>query len=147
MFSILPSKIVRRGVYSLITSIYLACPHAGAFEIERLLAFSTTNTLRVVATVKDDTEAPNVSLRFRIIHAASGMTYAEGSLGDLKLEGGHTASLTNNLSFKGPELWSPSSPTLYRLEVSATTGPKQSATNSVRFGFRSFESREGQFLL
>jgi len=42
-----------------------------------------------------------------------------------------------------PSLWSPSSPTLYQAEISIGTGDAE----RYRFGFRTFETREGKFFL
>ncbi len=54
---------------------------------------------------------------------------------DLRVQ--FTSQLTN------PQLWSPEDPTLYRLQVRLGTSDAQ----SLRFGFRTFESRDGRFLL
>ena len=71
----------------------------------------------------------------------------EGPLGKLDLEAAKSGSLTQTVSDLAPQLWGPASPTLYHLAITASLDGKILATNCVRFGFRSFESRNGQFLL
>jgi hypothetical protein len=62
--------------------------------------------------------------------------------------GGGGITTTTPRIFRGkvqsPQLWSPSSPTLYSVEVKLNGG-EDSLTE--RFGFRSFETREGKFYL
>ena len=55
--------------------------------------------------------------------------------------GQRQANFTGALS--GPQLWSPATPTLYTLEAWIFSGD----TASTRFGFRTFESRDGRFYL
>ena len=46
-----------------------------------------------------------------------------------------------------PRLWSPESPVLYKLSVTAEMDGQVVAEKTVRFGFRSFEIRGGRFYL
>jgi hypothetical protein len=47
---------------------------------------------------------------------------------------------------KSPQLWSPQTPTLYTVEVSLNDGAEEDVVRE-RFGFRSFEARDGKFYL
>ncbi|HLY59357.1 MAG TPA: glycoside hydrolase family 2 TIM barrel-domain containing protein [Terriglobia bacterium] len=53
----------------------------------------------------------------------------------------HSTDFSGQLN--GPALWSTSNPALYTLEIKTSLGEAQ----SVRFGFRTFETREGKFYL
>ncbi len=142
----LTSKIILQRLLILFCLSALASNTARGTDFEKLLAFSGTNNVRIVATIKSDATA-DAAVAARIVQEKSGATLWEGPLGNLALRSGQIRALTNTVNGLRPELWGPASPTLYRMDVVASVEGKTVATNSVRFGFRSFESRNGQFLL
>jgi hypothetical protein len=56
------------------------------------------------------------------------------------------APRTFSVQVKSPQLWSPEHPTLYTVEVSLNDGAEEDVVRE-RFGFRSFEARNGKFYL
>jgi hypothetical protein len=56
------------------------------------------------------------------------------------------APRTFSVQVKSPQLWSPQQPTLYTVEVSLNDGAEEDVVRE-RFGFRSFEARDGKFYL
>ena len=124
---------------------------ARALEIEKLVTFATTNSVRLITSVKSDTSVSNVRLDCTLRHmldAVSGVSvFEDRPLATLNLQPGKSVSVTNEFSLEGQSLWSPDSPSLYQFSVSALTNGRSVANSSVRFGFRSFESRDGQFFL
>src|ERR1700722_3858776 len=145
MFDILKSKFCRFVV--LFFSLLTAAADAPALQIESLLAFSGTNSVRVVASFTNSEALREISVPGRIPQTRTGELLWGGQLGKIDLQAAKSASLTQTVSNLAAQLWGPASPTLYRLEIAASLDGKILATNSVRFGFRSFESRNGKFLL
>jgi hypothetical protein len=76
------------------------------------------------------------SVRVRIFEPSNKLAWQ----GSQALKAGQN-ELSGQLS--NPALWSPSSPALYRAEVSISSGD----TQNYEFGFRTFETREGKFFL
>jgi len=74
----------------------------------------------------------------KILSPAGNPVWAGLHWGDLK---GGAYELTGEV--RGPALWSPSDPVLYTLVVSTSLGESE----SIRFGFRTFEKRDGKFYL
>lgn len=117
-----------------------------ALEITKCLAIATTNTVRTEVAVKPLSAEDAVELRGRIAPAGGGPVLWEGALGRLK-PGGPSAELSHTISDLKPTLWEPAAPALYNLEVTASHNGRTLAAKTVRFGFRSFEIRDGQFHL
>jgi beta-galactosidase len=145
MLCILKSKFCRFVVF--FSVLFAAVIEAHGLQIENILAFSGTNSVRIVATFTNKESLRNVEVTGRITQTRGSELLWEGSLGKLDLDAAKSNSLTQIVSGLAPQLWGLASPTLYRLAITATLDGKVLAANSVRFGFRSFESRNGQFLL
>jgi len=116
-------------------------------QFEKVLPFATADEVRVECALKSSEELAGIELSGNITQAETGQKIWQGSLGQSTLRAGLTNFLSKTISSLKPELWSPHSPTLYKLALSAKRGGKILAEQSVRFGFRSFESREGNFYL
>src|ERR1043166_3665818 len=124
--------------------------------IEKLVIFADSDHVRIETTLKTGI-ARTIQLRGAIAHAITGKQLWEGSLGEVALpktvtpnavpSAGAVTTFTTTVSNLTPELWSPGSPTLYHLTITANQGGSVLAQEKIRFGFRSFTSRDGQFIL
>ena len=135
----------RPSFVALLLALLLGKASADALEFTRCLAIATADRVRVEVALQLEADA-EVELTGRISRVPDGQLLWQGSLGRVQ-SSGKTAVLSHTVSDLQPDLWSPNSPTLYRLEVTARSGGLQRATRAVRFGFRSFEARAGQFWL
>ncbi len=124
----------------------------------RTLAFADTGQLRVEMLVRGGANAAGAVVRARL-SAATGddtATVWSGNLGTLSANGRDAVlrgviSGVRNAAFaqtKGVRVqrWSPSSPTLYRLVLEATTGGR-TISDTVRIGFRTISAQAGRILL
>lgn len=60
------------------------------------------------------------------------------------MRAGHSVAINFRVAVRGrPELWSPSSPSLYRVEVGTTAGRRVEQLNSLRVGLRTVGVRDG----
>jgi len=112
----------------------------------RVLAFTDTTSVRFEATIADGDALVNVPVRATITSVADGSVLWSGALGTLAAGENGTARVTGRVTGIRPQLWSPTSPALYRAVLEGTVGGRTLA-DTVRFGFRSFESARGQILL
>ena len=67
--------------------------------------------------------------------------------GDLVIGADGTGELLVGFTLDFPALWSPSSPTLYTLQVEATSGSLSLDEHTVRIGFRDVQTRDNDILL
>jgi beta-galactosidase len=113
----------------------IICPSAarGEIAIEKILPFATDHDVRVQITTSAPTE-----LRATITPATGGPPLWSGPLGHTNSKN----SLEKAIDNLKPKLWSPGSPALYNLTVSAG-----SETKTVRFGFRSVAAHDGHIYL
>ena len=102
--------------------------------------------MRIEASLKTTGDPRPIEIYARITRAGSGEKFWAGSLGRAGLRGDGTIGVTHTIRHLKPALWSPSEPALYELQLTASQ-EDVSATDSVRFGFRSIERRGGQLLL
>lgn len=117
--------------------------HAGAaaeVKIDKLLPFATDRGVRVQAHV---TGEAGVELSGKIVPAGGGAVLWEGAIGAADAKG----LVEKNVDGLQPKLWSPGSPTLYKLTVTAKRTGREVATQTVRFGFRSVAARDGHVWL
>ena len=106
-----------------------------ATTIEKVLPFTPqVDAVRIVVTAKG-----NAELVGTISPAGGGDVVWQGVLG----KAGSNGEVEKTLEHLTVEPWSPGSPKLYELKVAAADG----ATKTVRFGFRKFESKNGNFYL
>lgn len=115
--------------------------------LRSVIAFAGTNQVRVRCELA---LAPNpgvVELTGEIRHAKTGARLWQGPLGQTGGSPGEIPVVTHTITGLQPELWSLVAPTLYQLKVTAHQAGQNRGEHTVRFGFRSFEIRDGQFHL
>ena len=112
----------------------------------QVLAFADTASVRFEATVPDGQALVGAPVRGTITSIPDGSVLWTGSLGALGAAGNGRATLVREVTGISPRLWSPASPALYR--ATFEVGQQGSlAADTIRFGFRKVESREGRILL
>jgi beta-galactosidase len=125
---------------------------SAAIDIRELLPFAGSSQVRLETTlsVSNTSLRKGIELRARIDRwgKGAGAPLWEGSLGEPQ-EWSSTgqATVVREITGLKPVLWDLQSPNLYRLTVTLQRENKAVASRSVRFGFRSFITREGQFFL
>ena len=117
-----------------------------ALEIEKLVPFAWTNNVRLELAFKSSDSVRDADLVAEIVDSSNHSLWS-GKLGDVSVPANGNASLSKTISNLNPQLWSPSAPNLYTIRLSVRRGTNVLATKAVRFGFRSFENRNGQFFL
>jgi hypothetical protein len=129
-------------------AIALAAPRAGAMAIEKVIPFATAERVRIQVTIRGDGAAGAVELNGRIAAAAGNRaTLWEGSLGTIQAPAGASAVHEKIVEHLKPQLWTPATPALYDLTVTASRSGKKMATQTVRIGFRTFQAKDGHFYL
>ncbi|HRT55423.1 MAG TPA: glycoside hydrolase family 2 TIM barrel-domain containing protein [Candidatus Paceibacterota bacterium] len=115
-------------------------------EFEKLLAIASADRVRIEATLRTAVPAGDLALQGRITGAGDGAVLWSGPLQAPGATDG-ALRITETISGLKPVLWEPTAPALYHLEVTASRGGRLVAAKTVRFGFRSFEVRDGRFYL
>lgn len=118
-------------------------PRFPASAIPGVLVFADTASARVEVRLRGRAELAGTPLRGRIVDAASGAEVWSGPLGALA-RAGSDARLSARITRlqRKPRLWSPGAPNLHHLVVSGGA-----VADTVRFGFRRFETKDGQLYL
>jgi hypothetical protein len=111
---------------------------AEAPTLQRLIVRATADRVQVETAISRGEGVAGLELQARIVHAATGQTLWSGSLGQ---PGSRTVSGLK------PDLWAPNHPALYNLTVTVVKDGQSVTNQTVRFGFRSFETKGGQFYL
>ncbi|MCA1594621.1 MAG: glycosyl hydrolase family 2, partial [Acidobacteria bacterium] len=119
-------------------------PAAG---FDKILPFAGADNVRVEMTFRSDEPLTGVEFAGRIVPFKGGAPLWDGTLGRFDVKQGAANVLSQSITGLKPQLWSPSSPTLYDLTVTARRAGRVLDTATIRFGFRSFENRGGQFFL
>lgn len=117
-----------------------------ALEIEKLVPFAWTNSVRIEAAFRTVEPVRDVDVTAEIRDCRE-TTLWSGKLRDISVPQNGTTSFSQTIGGLKPKLWSPTSPNLYHLTLTVHRGPKTLAVQSTRFGFRAFENRNGQFFL
>jgi beta-galactosidase len=120
---------------------------AQSLNIQKLLPFASSNHVRVDCLLACSENLTAVELAAAITHAQTGKLLWQGSLGQTNVTAGKAVLFSHTIFDLKPELWSPISPVLYNLKLMARRDNNLLAEQTVRFGFRSFESSHGQFFL
>ncbi|HYO07894.1 MAG TPA: hypothetical protein VER17_02905 [Tepidisphaeraceae bacterium] len=122
---------------------------AAAGSIRRVLPFTPeVDTVRVVTTVRPDAGAARLQLTGTLTAAAGDKAIVwEGRLGEVAVRGDAVASTEVTLPKLNVRPWSPATPILYELTVTARENGKVVDSKTARFGFRKIESKGGQFHL
>lgn len=108
---------------------------------------ATADAVRIRARLQTGDETGTWEIRGRIVRVSSGEILWQGALGNLTVKAQGTANLDKTLASLPAVPWSPTTPVLYTLELTAWQEGKMVATYSNRIGFRTFTSQNGQFLL
>jgi beta-galactosidase len=141
----------RTAPFSAFVACHFCLLSAGALEteerFEKLLVIAGRNEVRVEGSFRDQAGAGEVDFTAKIVPAKAGRTVWEGTLGRSAADSHGVVSISNVIPRLQAESWSPVSPALYHLEVSARRDGQTVATKRVRFGFRTMEIRNGQFHL
>src|SRR5207249_4995235 len=118
-----------------------------SLKFQKLLPFASSNQVRVECLLAATENLGAVELSAAINHAQTGKLLWQGPLGHTNLAADKAVLLSQTISDLKPDLWSPISPVLYNLKFIARKDNNLLAEQTVCFGFRSFESRQGQFFL
>ncbi|HZZ44800.1 MAG TPA: glycoside hydrolase family 2 TIM barrel-domain containing protein [Tepidisphaeraceae bacterium] len=132
----------RLALLGALAGVVLSGSVRGALTVERVVPVATDQQVRVRVAVKSDQVGP-VELQGTIMPAGGGVALWQGPLGSATGSG----VVEQTVDGLQPKLWSPGSPALYNLVVTARQGGRTVSAKPVRFGFRSFTAKDGQFLL
>jgi beta-galactosidase len=130
----------------LVAALSLMDSHLSAVQIEKLIPFAWTNNVRIEAAFTTTDPIRDIDVLAEIRDERNVALWS-GKLRDLSVPKNGNASFSQTVTNLRPKLWSPTAANLYTLKVSVQHGTNVFATKSVRFGFRSFENRDGQFFL
>lgn len=111
----------------------------------QLMAFTDTASVRIEIRSPGAAPAATGPVRATIVALGETSPLWSGTLGTLTTDSTGIASLVARVDHLKPKIWSPSSPSLYRLTV--TVPGRTDSTASIRFGFRSFAVRDGRLML
>lgn len=114
---------------------------------DKVLLFAGADNVRIEITFRTVEPLAGVELTGRIVPFKGGAPLWEGALGRLDVKQGAASPISQTITGLKPQLWSPVSPTLYNLTVTARWAGRVVFSETIRFGFRSFENRDGQFFL
>lgn len=118
-------------------------------RIEKVLPFAGIDQVRIETTlaIPDSAASQTIDLQGKIAVWPQGATLWEGTLGRADVAQGKTATVTKEISGLKPKLWDLNAPNLYNLTITTQGQRGEVLSKTVRFGFRSFETKNGQFLL
>jgi len=123
---------------------------AATVQFDKLVPFATADQVRVECVLRSPANISSLELTGTITDRQSGAELWRGNLGRTNMAGGLPQEFSRAITGLKPKLWSLQSPNLYELKISAALsgdGKPPIAEKSVRIGFRSFESRNGNFVL
>ena len=146
------------SLFALVTAAGLGCARsasqapasavaAGRAPLQmHVLAFADTASVRFEVTVPDGAALAGAPVRGRITSIPDGNVLWTGSLGSLTTGSNGRVTLVHEVTGISPRVWSPASPALYRATFDVERQGALAA-DTIRFGFRKIESRDGQILL
>ena len=111
-----------------------------------LYVFSDTAGARIELTIPGGRRYAREMFRATITDAGDSSALWSGNLGTLTVDGRGNGVLKTRVSGLKPKRWSPQSPALYHLIISAGTGSDRYEQRT-RFGFRTMSTRDGRLLL
>ena len=111
-----------------------------------LYVFTDTTSARIELTIPNTRQSNREVIQGTIRSATDSTVLWSGTLGSIAVGADRVARLEGKASGLRPRLWSPQSPSLYYLTVSGVEDGTR-FERTVRFGFRSMASRNGQILL
>ncbi len=128
------------SIFGLAGQLYAAEPDT------TLYVFTDTASARIELTIPNARQPAGTVFQGTIRSATDSTILWSGTLGSIALGSDRVARVHARASGLRPRLWSPQSPSLYYLTVSGGEGGAR-LERTVRFGFRSMISRNGQLLL
>ncbi len=117
-----------------------------ALRIEKVLPFAGADTVRIETTLAAAASGA-VSLQGKITGWPEGDILWQGPVGHADLSPDQSVTVTQQVSGLKPLLWDLQAPHLYTLTITAGGMQTPPTHQTVRFGFRSFTTKNGQFLL
>ncbi|MGI9090400.1 MAG: glycoside hydrolase family 2 TIM barrel-domain containing protein [Gemmatimonadaceae bacterium] len=116
----------------------------------QVLVFPDTAGVRVEVQVAGAAAVAGIPVRASITAVDGGTQLWSGEFGHLTVAPDGTGQVMGHVTGRvdrlHPQLWSPQFPRLYRLAIEMP-GAKTTVRDTVRFGFRAFETRGGRLLL
>lgn len=113
-----------------------------AQTVQRLLAFTTTNSIKLEATFVTTPKSDD-KYSVRITEDATGKELYSGNVQSEAVPG-DPSRLLFRVSGLNPRLWQPTAPVLYKVQFTTWSSAE---VKELRIGFRMFESKNGQILL
>ena len=110
-------------------------------ETEQLWVKTTTNSLIIDWNFRNLPSSPTAIIR--LAKYSDNNTFWQGTLTGKRVGSVIRFQLTDIT----PELWTPASPDLYKLEISLLDGDEVVQNSIYRIGFRNFETRDGKLFL
>ncbi len=131
-----------------IAAVILWTECAWGLTIEKVLPYADVDRVRVKVVLSSAEKLDGVEISARIQPSAGhdGPIWG-GMIGRVDVTPNAEVSVERSITKLRPELWSPATPRLYMVNVSASHRGKELAGATARFGFRSIEARGGQILL
>jgi len=111
-------------------------------QIMSLQPFAGADNVRIECSLQLFSDLPESKVSAEIFDAKNGRLLWEGVLESPEIKKGENLTVTKHVTSLKPKLWCPVSPNLYYLRIHAGD-----AVKTVRFGFRDFTMKGGQFYL
>lgn len=118
---------------------------ASDWQPTNLLALATAENVRIRLGWPASPWSGPLELEGELVPVGGGPVLWRGVLAEVRAD--VAGELERTIGPLKPRLWEPASPQLYVFKVAAKRAGQTIAARSVRFGFRSFEAREGRFWL
>lgn len=115
-------------------------------EFEKLLPFTGTDQLRIDIEILSESKKNGIDIRADIRSFADKKQLFQGSLGQIDLRIGKNP-FQFSIRDLHPRLWSPVTPELYLLTLTCGKENQVLTSQTVRFGFRSFDTKNGKLYL
>ena len=135
--------------YVLLAALLLGRP-VSAVTVEKLLPFTPgVDSVRIQVVLQGDGQAGPLEVRAIIEPLKGGDAVWKGPIGQVEpaAAGADSISVEHLIDQLKVQPWSPGSPNLYKATVIVLRNNNQVATKTVRFGFRSFQAKDGHCYL
>ena len=119
-------------------------------KVKRLHTFTSQKELKVRISFESIVDSDKLEARATVLpyKKLRGDEIWTGTLGPVKLSKGGVSEAEYTITVPDAQMWSPDSPQLYTLNIGLYDKFNRAAvTESVDFGFRDFEARDGRFYL
>lgn len=133
--------------FSLVLLMISSVTAAAEVSLEKVLPFAASDEVRIAVEILTPAGESFLDLHAKISSCDDDSMLWSGYLGRALISGATTTQFSSRVTHLNPNLWTPSTPHLYRLNVRATRDEQTLAETKIRFGFRSFENHQGQFML